>query len=134
MRGVVARRHDARSPHFDDLCALLRGRHSESGSPALKATGPRAPREVIEKLVAHPCSTKAGRWPNPTRCWLSLMGGKELAMAEVNRVMTNRRQCDTRKSSWARPWTNAEKPFVGDGDCGQTRPRFPWTASHRGVW
>ena len=82
--------------HFDDLCALVRDRHSES---------------VVRLCRGHrPGALARGRWKNCSRirCWtkgralaeadavlVSLMGGKDLTMAEVNRVMEQiSRQCE----------------------------------------
>jgi cell division protein FtsZ len=81
--------------HFDDLCALLRGRHSESVFACVEATGPARAREVIEKLVAHPLLDEGRALAESNAVLVSLMGGKELAMAEVNRVMEQiGRQCE----------------------------------------
>ena len=40
--------------HFDDLCALVRDRHSESAFAFVEASGPARSREAVEKLLAHP--------------------------------------------------------------------------------
>ncbi|MGA2180124.1 MAG: cell division protein FtsZ [Verrucomicrobiota bacterium] len=81
--------------HFDDLCALLRDRHSESVFACVEATGPARAREVVEKLVAHPLLDEGRALAESSAVLVSLMGGKELAMAEVNRVMEQiGRQCE----------------------------------------
>ncbi|MGA2787871.1 MAG: cell division protein FtsZ [Verrucomicrobiota bacterium] len=81
--------------HFDDLCALLRDRHAESVFACVEATGPARAREVVEKLVAHPLLDEGRALAESSAVLVSLMGGKELAMAEVNRVMEQiGRQCE----------------------------------------
>jgi len=73
--------------HFDDLCALLRDRHSESVFASVEATGPARAREVVEKLLAHPLLDEGRALAESSAVLVSLMGGRELTMAEVNRVM-----------------------------------------------
>jgi len=73
--------------HFDDLCALVRDRHSESVFASVEATGPGRAREVIEKLIAHPLLDEGRALAESGAMLVSLMGGKDLTMAEVNRVM-----------------------------------------------
>ncbi len=81
--------------HFDDLCALLRDRHSESVFASVEAAGPARAREVVEKLVAHPLLDEGRALAESNSVLVSLMGGRELAMAEVNRVMEQiSRQCE----------------------------------------
>ena len=73
--------------HFDDLCALVRDRHSESVFASVEATGPARAREVVEKLIAHPLLDEGRALAESGVLLVSLMGGKDLTMAEVNRVM-----------------------------------------------
>jgi cell division protein FtsZ len=73
--------------HFDDLCALVRDRHSESVFASVDATGPARAREVVEKLIAHPLLDEGRALAESGAVMVSLMGGKDLTMAEVNRVM-----------------------------------------------
>ena len=73
--------------HFDDLCALVRDRHSESVFASVDATGPARAREVVEKLIAHPLLDEGRALAESGAVLVSLMGGKDLTMAEVNRVM-----------------------------------------------
>ncbi|MFZ0829421.1 MAG: cell division protein FtsZ [Verrucomicrobiia bacterium] len=81
--------------HFDDLCALLRDRHSESVFASVEATGPARAREVVEKLIAHPLLDEGRALAESDAVLVSLMGGRELTMAEVNRVMEQiNRQCE----------------------------------------
>ena len=73
--------------HFNDLCALVRDRHSESVFASVEATGPARAREVVEKLIAHPLLDEGRALAESGAMLVSLMGGKDLTMAEVNRVM-----------------------------------------------
>ena len=73
--------------HFDDLCALVRDRHSESVFAFVEASGPARSREAVEKLLAHPLLDEGRALAEADAVLVSLMGGKDLTMAEVNRVM-----------------------------------------------
>jgi cell division protein FtsZ len=73
--------------HFDDLCALVRNRHSESSFAFVEARGAGRSREVVEKLLAHPLLDEGRALTDADAVLVSLMGGKDLTMAEVNRVM-----------------------------------------------
>jgi cell division protein FtsZ len=73
--------------HFDDLCALVRGRHAESAFAFVEAAGPARSREAVEKLLAHPLLDEGRALADADAVLVSLMGGKDLTMAEVNRVM-----------------------------------------------
>jgi cell division protein FtsZ len=81
--------------HFDDLCNLLRDRHSESAFAFVEASGPARSREVVEKLLAHPLLDEGRALAESGAVLVSLTGGKDLTMAEVNRVMEQiGRHCD----------------------------------------
>jgi cell division protein FtsZ len=73
--------------HFDDLCGLVRDRHSESAFAFVEAGGPARSREVIEKLLAHPLLDESRALTAASTILVSLNGGRDLTMAEVNRVM-----------------------------------------------
>jgi cell division protein FtsZ len=73
--------------HFDDLCALVRNRHSESSFAFVEASGGGRSREIVEKLLAHPLLDEGRALAESDVVLVSLMGGKDLTMAEVNRVM-----------------------------------------------
>jgi cell division protein FtsZ len=73
--------------HFNDLCALVRDRHSESVFASVEAAGAGRSREVVEKLLAHPLLDEGRALAESDAVLVSLMGGKDLTMAEVNRVM-----------------------------------------------
>ncbi len=81
--------------HFDDLCALVRDRHSESVFATVEAAGPARAREIVEKLIAHPLLDEGRALAESDAVLVSLMGGRDLTMAEVNRVMEQiTRQCE----------------------------------------
>jgi cell division protein FtsZ len=81
--------------HFDDLCALVRDQHSESVFASAEAAGPARSREIVEKLIAHPLLDEGRALAESSAVLVSLMGGRELTMAEVNRVMEQiTRQCE----------------------------------------
>jgi cell division protein FtsZ len=81
--------------HFDDLCALVRDQHSESVFASVEATGPARAREIVERLIAHPLLDEGRALAESEAVLVSLMGGRELSMAEVNRVMEQiTRQCE----------------------------------------
>ena len=80
--------------HFADLCALLRDRHAESAFATAEATGPTRSREVMDKLLAHPMLDGGQTLGESDAVLVSLTGGPDLTMAEVNRVMEQiNRQC-----------------------------------------
>src|SRR5882757_493756 len=73
--------------HFDDLCALVRNRHSESSFAFVEASGAGRSREIVEKLLAHPLLDEGRALTDSDAVLVSLMGGTDLTMAEVSRVM-----------------------------------------------
>jgi len=73
--------------HFADLCTLLRDRHSESAFASVEASGPARSREVVEKLLSHPLLDEGRALAESDAVLVSLMGGKDMTMAEVGRVM-----------------------------------------------
>jgi cell division protein FtsZ len=81
--------------HFGDLCDLLRGRHAESVFAVAEAMGPTRAQELADKLLAHPMLDNGQLLNESEAVLVSLMGGPDLTMAEVNRVMEQiNRQCD----------------------------------------
>jgi cell division protein FtsZ len=69
------------------LCALVRDRHSESVFACVEAIGAGRSREVVEKLLTHPLLDEGRALAESDSVLVSLLGGKDLTMAEVNRVM-----------------------------------------------
>jgi cell division protein FtsZ len=81
--------------HFADLAALIRDRHAESSFAVAEAMGPTRSREVMDKLLAHPMLDGGHVLAESEAVLLSLIGGPDLTMAEVNRVMEQvNRQCE----------------------------------------
>jgi cell division protein FtsZ len=81
--------------HFDDLRAMIHDRHSESVFASIEAAGVARSREIVEKLLAHPLLDEGRALAEADAVLVSLMGGKDLTMAEVNRVMEQiSRQCE----------------------------------------
>ena len=81
--------------HFDDLRALVHDRHSESVFASIEAAGVARSREIVEKLLAHPLLDEGRALAEADAVLVSLMGGKDLTMSEVNRVMEQiSRQCE----------------------------------------
>jgi cell division protein FtsZ len=81
--------------HFPDLAALIRDRHTESAFAVAEAMGPTRSREVMDKLLAHPMLDGGHILGESEAVLVSLIGGPDLTMAEVNRVMEQvNRQCE----------------------------------------
>ena len=81
--------------HFADLAALLRDRHAESTFAVAEAAGPTRSREVMDKLLAHPMLNGGKALGEAEAVLVSLIGGPDLTMAEVNRVMEQiNRHCE----------------------------------------
>jgi cell division protein FtsZ len=80
--------------HFGDLCALIRDRHAENAFAFVEASGPGRAREVAEKILNHPLLDEGRALAESDAVLVSLTAGKDLTMAEINRVMEQvRRQC-----------------------------------------
>ncbi len=80
---------------FADLCAVLRDRHSEGSFASAESTGPHRAKEVTEKLLANPLLDGGAALGEADALLVSLMGGPDLTMAEVNRVMDQiNRHCE----------------------------------------
>jgi cell division protein FtsZ len=72
--------------HFEDVCTLLRDRHSTSVFAVAEAMGATRSREVSDQLLAHPMLSEQVLKSSEV-VLISLMGGPDLTMAEVNRIM-----------------------------------------------
>lgn len=73
--------------HFDDLRELLREQHAESAFAVAQAAGATRSREVLDKLLAHPMLDGGEVLSDSNAVLVSLMGGPDLTLTEVNRVM-----------------------------------------------
>jgi cell division protein FtsZ len=72
---------------FADLCAVLRDRHSESSFATVEAQGEGRAKELIEQLLASPLLEGAECLANADSVLVNLVGGPDLSMADVKRVM-----------------------------------------------
>ena len=80
---------------FADLCSVVRGRHSESCFATVEARGENRTRDAVEKLLQSPFLDGGAVLDGAESVLVSLAGGPELTMAEVNRVMAGiNRACD----------------------------------------
>ncbi len=79
--------------HFSDLAAMIRDRHVESVFAVAEAMGATRSREVMDKLLAHPMLDGGQALTESETVLVSLMGGPDLTMVEISRVMeeVNRR-------------------------------------------
>lgn len=75
--------------HFEELCAVLRERHSDSCFATVESAGTTRARDAIEKLPAHPLLDGGEALRQADTVLVSLLGGPDLAMADVNRVMAD---------------------------------------------
>jgi len=73
--------------HFEELCAILREPHSESCFAVVESAGTTRARDAIEKLPAHPLLDGGVALKQADTVIVSLMGGPDLSMVDVNRVM-----------------------------------------------
>ncbi len=81
---------------FADLCSVTRGKHSENSLAMAEASGEGRAREVFEKLMRHPLLDGGQALNESSSVLVSLVGGPDLTMAEVDRVMQQiNRQCES---------------------------------------
>lgn len=80
---------------FADLCSVTRGKHSENSLATAEACGDSRARELVEKLLKHPLLDGGAALSDAASVLISLVGGPDLTMADVNRVMEQlNRQCE----------------------------------------
>jgi cell division protein FtsZ len=81
---------------FADLCSVTRGKHSENSLAMAEAMDENRAREVVEKLFKHPLLDGGQALTDAASVLVSIVGGPDLTMAEVNRVMEQiNRQCES---------------------------------------
>jgi cell division protein FtsZ len=73
--------------HFSDLCELVRGQHAENAFAVAEALGPTRSRDVSDKLLAHPMLEGGQALDEADSVLISILGGPDMTMAEVNRVV-----------------------------------------------
>jgi cell division protein FtsZ len=142
---------------FNDLCAVLRGRHEESSLATVEACGENRSHEVVEKIIAHPFLENGQVLAEADAVLVSLAGGPDMTMAEVNRVMEQiNRQCENahiimgagiyeafagkmsvtlvasrENAEDGRARSNAKDGLVGERERELANPAAPRRSSHR---
>jgi cell division protein FtsZ len=72
---------------FADLCSVTRGKHSENCLATAEACDENRAREVVEKLLKHPLLDGGAALTEAASVLISIVGGPDLTMADVNRIM-----------------------------------------------
>jgi len=72
---------------FAYLYAVVRGRHAESTFAAAEAQGDNRARDVVAKILASPLLDQGKALSEADAILVSLVGGSDMTMADVNRVM-----------------------------------------------
>ena len=91
-RGVLGllrllRRDGLINVDFGDLCQVVRGRQAESCLATAEAEGEQRAREVVEKLARSPLLDGGRALAEADALLVSLTGGQDLALKDVNQVM-----------------------------------------------
>ena len=80
---------------FNDLCSVTRGRHAESAFACVEATGDNRAQQALEQLLTHPLLESGQVLGDADTVLVSIVGGKDLGMGEVNRLMEQiNRHCE----------------------------------------
>jgi cell division protein FtsZ len=80
---------------FADLCSVTRARHAESAFAIVEGVGSTRVDQIVEKLLAHPLLDAGEVLAQSDAVLISLVGGPDLTMGEVNRLMTQiNRHCE----------------------------------------
>lgn len=81
---------------FADLCSVTRGKHSENCLATAETVGETRSKEIFDKLLKHPLMDGGEALADAAAVLVSIVGGPDLTMADVNRVMQQlNRQCET---------------------------------------
>lgn len=72
---------------FADLCRVVRGQHATSAFATAEAQGANRSRELLDKLLASPLLDSGHALSQADDVLVSVLGGSDLTMAEINRVM-----------------------------------------------
>lgn len=72
---------------FADLCSVTRNLHADSSFATAEASGENRAQQILDKLFAHPILENGDLLSDSNSILVSLVGGSDLTMAEVNRVM-----------------------------------------------
>ena len=80
---------------FNDLCAVLRGRHEEASLACVEIAGENRVQELMDKLNAHPFFEGGKVLAEAEAVLVNISGGNDLKMSEVRKVMEPiNRQCE----------------------------------------
>lgn len=80
---------------FADLCSVTRGKHAESAFAYAEAAGEQKVDQVLEHLFCHPLLDGGQVLNESDAVLVSIVGGPDLTMAEVNRLMAQlNRNCE----------------------------------------
>ncbi|MBI4660919.1 MAG: hypothetical protein HY735_18960 [Verrucomicrobia bacterium] len=77
---------------FADLCSVLRGRHCESAFACAQAAGEERARLAVETLAASPLLEEGKLFSEAEAVLVSVVGGPDLTLADVNGVMQRMNQ------------------------------------------
>jgi cell division protein FtsZ len=72
---------------FAHLRTVLRDRHGESAFVTVEASGPNRAREIVDRITTSPMLEAGKQLDEAASVLISIAGGAELSMAEVNRLM-----------------------------------------------
>lgn len=72
---------------FADLCTVTRNLHADSSFATVEAIGENRAQEIVEKIFGHPMLEDGELLDDSDSILVSLAGGSDLTMAEVNHVM-----------------------------------------------
>ena len=73
--------------HFEELSAVLREHHSESCFATVESSGENRVETLLKKLSEHPLLDGAKALEEAATVLVSILGGTDLSMKDVNRVM-----------------------------------------------
>jgi cell division protein FtsZ len=73
--------------HFDELAALLKERHGECAFASVETAGENRVEQLVENLYQHPLLDGTKALEQSAAVLVSILGGSDLSMADVNRVM-----------------------------------------------
>ncbi len=72
---------------FADLCAATQGKHTESALATVETRGENRSRDLIDRFMAHPLIDGSQVLAEAGTLLVSIAGGPDLTMLEINRVM-----------------------------------------------
>ena len=73
--------------HFEELCTLLRAQHGESYFATVEAAGATRTADLLGKISPHPLLDGGKALEGAASVLVSILGGPDLSMADVNQVM-----------------------------------------------